>query len=140
MSKYSGTAVEANISASQAYDKLANVEALQGLLDQAPEEIRSKMGDVKFTNDEIVIGTPQIGNITLKVVERVAPSLIKYQAMGAPVALIMSIVITPNGDESCKAATEIDIDVPAMLKPLIGPKMQEAADKFGDLLGLILRN
>lgn len=128
------------MSAVQAFDKLANVEALQELLDQAPEDIRAKMGDVRFTNDEIVIGTPQIGNITLRVVERQSPSLIRYQAVGSPVPLTMSIIITPVDSGSCKAATEIDIDIPAMLRPLVGPRMQEAADKFGDLLGLILRS
>ena len=32
----------------------------------------------------------------------------------------------------------IDVEVPAMLKPFVGPKMQQAADQFGAMLTNLL--
>ena len=31
----------------------------------------------------------------------------------------------------------IDVDIPVMLKPLVGGKMQEAADKFSEMLSTL---
>ena len=35
------------------------------------------------------------------------------------------------------ALHDVDIDIPAMLRPLIGPQMQKVADQFGSAMGNI---
>lgn len=140
MSKYSSKPQHVSVSAPQAYAKLTDIKALQSKLDELPEDVRSKMGDMKFTDDEIVIGTPQVGNIVLRATERRAPELIRFEAQGSPVPISMSIHIAPETDSTATVEAAIELDIPAMLRPLVGGKMQEAASKFGETLALIVNS
>jgi hypothetical protein len=40
-------------------------------------------------------------------------------------------------DERTEVTTDIDINIPAMLRPFIAPHMQRAADQFGELMGKV---
>ena len=42
-------------------------------------------------------------------------------------------------DTASEVETLINVDIPAMLRPLIGPQLQKAADKFGELIAGLSR-
>lgn len=107
----------------------------QQRINEIPEEARAKMGDVTFEADAICINTPQVGQLKFKVTERVAPGHIVFSAVGSPIPLSMAIDINALSDTSSEVVTAIEVEIPAMLRPLIGSKMQEAADKFGEMIG-----
>ena len=46
----------------------------------------------------------------------------------------MTLDITPVDDHTSTAEALIDVEIPAMLKPLVGPHLQKAAEKFGELI------
>ena len=52
----------------------------------------------------------------------------------------MGVDLTSKSDESTELQTSVEVEIPAMLRPFIGPKMQEAADKFGDLMAKLASN
>ena len=62
-----------------------------------------------------------------------------FTANGAPVPIVMSINLENIDNEKTLVTTCIDVEIPAMLKPLVGPKLQEAAEKFGDMIGNIAK-
>ena len=136
MATFTGKSVELNASPAEVYARLSDLSALGSRLDQIPEEYRAKMGDVKFTADSIIINAAPAGEITLAITERREPEKIVLSAVNSPLPLSMAVNIAPGlseGRSSVSAAAEVEI--PAMLKPLVGPKLQEAADKFGEMLG-----
>ncbi|MCM1029767.1 MAG: hypothetical protein NC342_09225 [Pseudoflavonifractor sp.] len=140
MATFTGKSVELHAAPETVYARLSNFTAISSQLDQIPEEYRAKMGDVKFTDDSIVINAAPAGEITLTITERVEPSKIVLSAQNSPVPLAMIINIAPGRDEtSSKVYAEADVEIPAMLKPFVGPKLQESADKFGEMLGNIFR-
>ena len=47
--------------------------------------------------------------------------------------------IRPVSDNTSEVETLIDVEIPAMLRPLIGPQLQKAADKFGELIAGLSR-
>lgn len=119
---------------SEVYDKISNIEAYQQKLDALPEQAREKLGDVRFEHDSIVITAAPVGEIRFTVEERTAPSRVRLKAEQSPVPLTLAVELEPESETSTKAVSKIEVEIPAMLKPLIGGKMQEAADKFGELL------
>lgn len=137
MATYTGKETVAPVGIESAFEKISNLKALEGLLERMPEEARQRLGDTRFTDDEIIIGNPQLGNITMKLVERVAPTLLRFKAQGVPVDMSLAIKLRSLGEASTGIKAEIDIELPAMLRPLVGGKLQEAADRFGDLVGLV---
>ncbi len=75
-----------------------------------------------------------MGQLKFVVKERVAPSKVTLEAAQSPVPLKLIVALEPDGDSSTTATSIIDVEIPAMLRPLIGGKLQEASDKFGELL------
>jgi hypothetical protein len=94
---------------------------------------------VEFSADSIKIVTPQVGEIAFNVTQRIRPSKIVFGTASSPVPLTMEVDIKPLSDNSSEVTTTINVDVPAMLRPLIGPQMQKAADKFGELMAGLSR-
>lgn len=136
MATFNGKSVELCASPAEVYARLSDLGALGSRLEQIPEEYRAKIGDVRFTSDSIVINAAPAGEITLAITERREPEKIVLSAVNSPIPLAMSVNIAPgaaDGTSCVNAAAEVEI--PAMLKPLVGPKLQEAADKFGEMLG-----
>ncbi len=46
--------------------------------------------------------------------------------------MFINIVYRPNGTGS-EIYGEMDVEIPVMLRPLIGPTLQKAVDNFGNL-------
>lgn len=122
-----------NATAQAVADKFADLSRLQELIDKMPAEDRAKIGDVSFTPDSIVMKTPQVGDITLKVVER-TPAKVAFTALGSPVPMNLAVNIRPDGEEKSEIVTAMDVEIPAFLKAMIGGTMQKAVDQFGQLM------
>lgn len=135
MSTYTGKAVTIDVTPEVIAEKFGDLTALRHSVDALPAEQRAKLGDTHFEKDAIIIKNPQAGEIKFKVVER-SPQLIKMVA-GGLLPMQMLISLAEDGPSSTKVCTTIDIDLPVMLKPFVGPYMQKAADHFGTLLANI---
>lgn len=133
MAKYSGKPVTVNQAATEIYDKISNLSAFQQRIDELPAEAREKLGDVRFTDDKLIINAPAVGEITFVVAERVAPTLLRLSAENSPVPFNIVMNFKPLGETSTEVATDLDVEIPAMLRPLVGSKMQQAADKFSEM-------
>ena len=133
MSKYSGKAVVIDRPAAEIAAKFEDLSRLQPALDNMSDEDRAKIGDVKFDRDSISIQTPQVGEIQFRVTER-RPDRVSMEAVGAPVPLKMDVDLKELSATSTELTTSIEVEIPAMLRPLIGGTMQKAADQFGALM------
>ncbi|MDE6652591.1 MAG: hypothetical protein K2K08_09370 [Paramuribaculum sp.] len=134
MASYSSKPASINKPVEEVYDRISKIGAYQQKLDSLPGEVREKIGDVRFENDAIVITAAPVGEIRFAVKERISPSKVTLAAEQSPVPLNLTVNLEPDGENSTKATSVIDVEIPAMLKPMIGGKMQEAADKFGELI------
>lgn len=134
MASYSSKPAVINKPVDEVYERISNIGAYQQKLDSLPAEVREKIGDVRFEDDAIVITAAPVGEIRFAVKERVSPSRVTLAAEQSPVPLNLTVNLEPESENSTKATSVIDVEIPAMLKPMIGGKMQEAADKFGELI------
>jgi hypothetical protein len=142
MSSYKSQNTLLNASAERVYDKLSNFENLKGLLekvplDQVPEDKRGMLESITITPDAITVPGGPVGALAFRIVEKSEPSLIRLQGEGSPIPLYLVMHITPETADSCSAQVEVDIDLPAMLKPMVGGHIQKMADQFGQVLKAI---
>lgn len=140
MAKYESKPVAVNQPVEVLFDRFSDISLFQQRINEIPQEERAKLGDVTFEPDAICLNTPQVGQLKFKVTERIAPGHVVFSAIGSPIPLSMAIDITATSDTSSTVVTAIEVDIPAMLRPLIGGKMQEAADKFGEMIGKLNDN
>lgn len=134
MSKYTSKAVTVNRPIDEVFSMVSDIKGFQEKLDSLPEEARAKMGDVVFTDDTITIQAQPVGEITFKVVEKKAPDLLVLESAQSPVPLQLSLHLSPESPTSTEVKSEIDVEIPAFLRPLVGGKLQQAADQFGNLI------
>ena len=142
MATYSSGNVTLNAPATAVYDKLSNLENLRGLLnkvpaDRIPEDKRQMFENIQITPDTIEVPGGPMGNLRFRVTERVSPSLIKLKGEGIPVEMALVLHVKPINDSSSSANVDIDINIPAMLKPRVGGQIQKIASQFGEVLGAI---
>lgn len=98
-----------------------------------PADQRAKVGNVVLTKDALTIQTAQVGQISFVVVERSAER-ITLEAQGAPVPMKLAINIKAQSDNACEVSTEMDVNIPPFLKPMVGGALQKAVDQFGSLM------
>ena len=142
MATYNSGEVSLHASAQTVFEKLSNLENLRSLLekvpaDQIPEDKRQMFDNIVITPDTITVPGGPVGALTFRVKEKVAPSLIKLEGEGAPVAMSLAMHISPDGEEYSRAKAVIDIAIPAMLKPMVNGPLQQMADQFGQVLKAI---
>ena len=129
MSKYSSKPVVVSRPAAEIAEKFSDFRRVQDALDGLDAEQKAKVGDVSFT---VMLNTPQVGQIVLKVVDR-TPHHIVLEAQKSPVPMKLEVGFLPVDDSSTEVTGSIDVDMPAMLRPIVGPTLQKAADQFGTL-------
>jgi len=133
MATYKAKPVKIGRSAGYIAGQFSDLTRLQGALNALPEAERSKVGDVRFTADSIVMQTSQVGEIRFNVKER-TPSRVAFEAGGLPMPVIIAADIEPQGDSASEVTASLDIDIPAVLRPMVGGTMQKAVDQFAELI------
>ena len=119
------------------YSKLSDPrvfkEHIDKNLDRLPEEAREHLQSVKFEDNGISVDSP-MGALKLSVSESVAPSMVKYTAPSSPVPFGLTINLQAIDDTHTESVTEISIELPFMLKAMVGSKLTDGAKKLGELI------
>ena len=139
MATYSSQAVAIQASAENVFSKLSDLSNLRTLLDNAtvdkiPEDKRDLFNNINVSEDSITVPAGPVGDLIFRVVERKAPSFVKLDAENSPLPLNLALSINPQSAESCTAKVDINIDLPIMLKGMVGGQIQRLADQFGQVL------
>lgn len=139
MATYKSEEVPLKASAESVFQRLSNFESLKSLLaqvpeDQIPADKKEMFESINLTNDSIELPGGPVGSIRLKVVERTSPSRITLKGEGTPVPLQLQLNLNPVDDSSCRAQAKVDIEIPAMLRPMIAGPMQKMTEQFASVL------
>ena len=119
------------------YSKLSNPamfkEKMEQNMDRIPDEAREHLDNLKFEDDGISINSP-MGAMKLSVSESVEPCLVKYVVESSPVPFGLTINLEAIDEEHTSAIAEINIELPMMVRAMVGGKLSEGAKKMGEVL------
>ena len=138
MSIYSGKPVTISRPIADIYAKISDLGQYRSMVESLPAEQLEKLQGVEFRGDSVKMDAPGVGELVFKIAERTAPTHVGLVAEGCPIPVKLAIDLKAEDENSTKVTPRIDIDIPAMLRPFIGGKLQEAADKFGEVFTQIL--
>lgn len=133
MSKYSGKPFTVAKPAAEIADKFADLTSLQAMIDKLPAEERDKLGDVELSKDSIAVNTKQVGQIKFRVVGR-SPEKIEMVAEGTPVPASMGLDLKALSPSETEAVCSIDLQIPAMLRPMVAPHLNKAVEMLSEVL------
>ena len=135
MAKYTSQSVSINGAQTDVFNKISNLGAYQELLDKMPDDLRQKAGDVRFTDDAIIINANPVGEIRLEIIDKHEPDLIKLKASNAPVPMFLSLELAAESESVTKLVAAIEVEGPAINKPMIGPKRTESGSQMAKIVG-----
>lgn len=136
MAKYTGKPHRVGLPANEIFNRLSNLAELKTRMDSLPDDLKAKMGTVNFPDEDTMAFTaPGVGEMKFRIVERNSPSQVRFLADTGVVPINVTVNLTEAGPDATDISASIEAEIPAMLRPLIGGKMQEAADKFGEMFG-----
>lgn len=119
------------------YSKLSDPrifkEHLDKNIDRLPDEAREHLEKVKFEDDGISVESP-MGMLKLSVCESVAPTMVKYTAQSSPVPFGLTINLSPIDEHHTQSITELNIELPMMLRAIVGSKLSDGAKKLGEMI------
>lgn len=131
-----------NAPAERVYDKLSNLDNLKPLLemvpaDQIPADKREMFEKLVITSDSISIPAGPVGDIRLRITDRLPHSLIRLSGEGTPVPLGMQLEINPVDADRSEVQVVINLEIPVMLKPMVSGPLKKIADQFVQVLGAV---
>lgn len=137
MDSYKSDKVVIDYNIDLVYSKLSNPSVFKKHADDhlggMPEGAREFIEGVKFDDDGIIIESP-MGALKLSLCDCVEPNLVKYVAKDSPVPFELSINLESVDEEHTNAISEINIELPFIIRSVIGGKLSDVAQKLGEVL------
>lgn len=137
MDSFKSDIVNINADINDVFARLANPGALEGLVEQLPEDAKAKIQNVSFTEDSIKVKADPVGEIALEITERTQPTRVVYTATTSPLPFSLTIELEETGVSMTNASASIDIALNPFIKPMLKKPLTDAAKKFGELLAII---
>ena len=139
MAEYKSEETPIKASAEAVFRKLSNLEGLKELLskvpqEQIPDDQRDLFNQVHITSDTIAFPAGPVGELTLRLSETVDPTYIRLDGVGAPVPMALMLHIHPATEVSCSVQVVIDLQIPAMLKPMVSGPLNKMVSQFAFML------
>lgn len=120
------------------YDRISDLRNAKPYVDAIPAEMRQGMEDVEFTEDSVSFKANMVGRVTLKIIDRESPKMLKFQAEGIPLAANLWIQLVGVSENDTRMKVTVKADVPLMLRPMIGNRIGEGVERFADMLAYTL--
>ena len=133
-SKYESSIKQIPYPQEKVYEKLSNLENIEQVRNRIPED---KLNGLTFDRDSVSVSVPPVGSITMCIIERDEPKCVKFEAKNSPVPFNLWIQILPVTETTSKMKVPIKADIPMILKPMLGSKLEEGIDKIADALAII---
>lgn len=158
MTKYESNIKTLYATVQRVYAKLSDLSNLQAIQERAADPmfidtirqqagdkvseeqlqtIQEKLAQMQFTPDSVSIPVEQLGTtITLSIIEREEPKLIKLELQGAPMGANIWIQLLPC-NEGTRMKVTLGADLNFFLRKMIEGKLKDGVDKLADMLAMM---
>ena len=121
-------------------ERLQDPSFMEMAASQVPEDklaqAKQQLEGMQFDSDSITMQSP-MGAISLRVIEREAPKLVKMQAENTPVDACIWIQLLPQTDTTCRLKVTIGAELNIFIKAMASKPLQQAADGLAEMLSIL---
>lgn len=146
MTKFESSVKQIPHSQRSVYAMFSDLSNIQRLKDHLPEEatdndemnkVKDKLKNLSFDQDSLSINVDPIGQVSMRIIERDEPKMIKLESEKSPFAFKFWIQVLPVTEASSKMKLTIDADIPFFAKSMVAKPLQEGIEKIADALAMI---
>lgn len=147
MAKYESKVKEVNALQENVFNRLSDLSQLQAMKDSMPQEMKAQIkakldeetqGKMQFSNFCFTTDTASFNaagmNVCIRIVDREPFKCVKFAADNSPIAFTIWVQMLPAGPYTTKIRVTLDVDIPFFLRPMIGGKLDGAADQIAEML------
>lgn len=102
--------------------------------DDNMEKVRKSLETIQFDTDSVSMEVKPIGNITIAVIERESPKMVKFASKQSPISFSLWVQVLPVTDDTCKMKITVDASVNPFIGGMISKPLKEAVEKLADML------
>lgn len=133
MSEYKGKTVAVGRTGAEIADKFANLENFRPTLENLPAETREKLKGLELDKDSVSFDVNMVGRVKFRIKER-TPERVMMQSEGTPVPFVLRLDMKPKGENETEVTPVADLEIPFMLRAMVGPYVQKAMDQIGGFI------
>lgn len=137
MDKFESTVKTIPYSQEEVYEKLSDLNNIAAIKDRIPAD---KVSNLDFTADTLSINISPVGNISLQIIEREAPTCIKFETIKSPQPFNLWIQLLPLSETTCKIKLTIKVSLNPFLRTMVKKPLTEGLEKMADVLASIPYN
>lgn len=101
------------------------------------EKLRNNIRKMELTQDTLSGHIGPLGDITLRIVERAEPKLVKLELEGAPIAVTMWIQMLPSDENSSRLKVTLGAELNFFIRKMIESKLEKAPEGLAQFLSQI---
>ncbi len=116
------------------YRMLSDFTNIERVRDRIPKD---KLEQLSFDKESLSVSISPIGEVSMRIVEREEPKMIKLQSVKSPVKFTFWIQVLPVTDTTSKLRLTIDAEIPFFAKGMVTEPIKNGLDKVADALCLI---
>lgn len=122
----------------QIFDMLSDMRKLQKYAEALPAEHKEKVKDMAFEQDSISFSVQPVGKVVLRIVDRETPKMLKFGADNFPIQFNFWIQLVGVSEADTRMKLTLKADIPFMLKPMIGNKLDTGIEQIADMITTII--
>lgn len=160
MNKYESTVKTVYAPVERVYARLSDLTSLQALkervddprfeeiinsqvpADKRPtpeqfEKLRTNIRKMELTQDAMSGHIGPLGDITVRIVERTEPKLVKMELEGAPIGVTMWIQMLPSDENTSRLKVTLGAELNFFIRKMIESKLEKAPEGLAQFLSQI---
>lgn len=116
------------------YNLLSDLSRLEAFASNIPDEHKDKIKDLKFENDSISFTVQPIGTVVIRIIDKEVPKMLKFGADNFPINFNFWIQLCGVSENDTRMKLTLKADIPLMLKPMIGNKLDDGIERIADTI------
>lgn len=106
--------------------------------DEQLATLQERIKTIQFDTDSVSGYVEPLGtNLTLRIIEREEPKLVKMQLEGSPVPGNLWIQLLPSNDGTTRLKLTVGVELNFFMRKMIEGKLKTGVDKLADMLVII---
>lgn len=120
-----------------AFEQVVRQQAGDKVNDEQLARLREIVQKLQFDRDSVTTDAGPVGTLSLRIVEREDPKLVKFATENSPVAANLWIQLLPASDTQCAMKVTLGADLNFFLKQMLKGKLQDGVERFADMLAML---
>jgi len=119
------------------FEQMARQQAGDKLDDEQFQRLRDIVSKLQFDRDSVTTDAGPVGTLSLRIIEREDPKLVKFETEGSPVQANLWIQLLPASDTQCAMKVTLGADLNFFLKQMLKGKLQDGVERLADMLAML---